>query len=177
MVSQREKFSSSVANAIDSYFCGLAEAQAFCTCVSEERSGRLEVTDCVAAARKEPVFLVWLWSFVAVRYSWCSSDEVGQKRWFLLITFSVFLRSSAALWAARDDVPLADQRAVIMSCLALIGQGKLGLIRSQNRLCSNSFQIFSSSDYRIFVSSQLRILSTLFNTIIYLFIKMLVLFE
>ena len=44
MVSQREKFSSSVANAIDSYFCGLAEAQAFCTCVSEESSGRLEVT-------------------------------------------------------------------------------------------------------------------------------------
>ena len=44
MVSQREKFSSSVANAIDSYFCGLAEAQAFCICVSEERSGRLEVT-------------------------------------------------------------------------------------------------------------------------------------
>ena len=124
----------------------------------------------VAVARKEPVFLVWLWSFIAVRYSWCSSDEVGQKRWFLLITFSMFLRSSAALWAARDDVPLADQRAVIMSCLALIGQGNLGLRRSQNRLCSNSFQIFSSSDYRIFVSSQLRILSTLFNTIIYLFI-------
>ena len=44
MVSQREKFSSSVANAIDSYFCGLAEAQAFCICVSEERRGRLEVT-------------------------------------------------------------------------------------------------------------------------------------
>ena len=44
MVSQREKFSSSVANAIDSYFCGLAEAQAFCICVREERSGRLEVT-------------------------------------------------------------------------------------------------------------------------------------
>ena len=43
MVSLREKFRSSVANAIDSY-CGLAEAQAFCTCVSEERSGRLEVT-------------------------------------------------------------------------------------------------------------------------------------
>ena len=87
----------------------------------------------VAAARRKPVFLVQLWSFIAVCYSLRSLDEVGQKRWFLLITFSLFLCSSGALSAARNDVPLADHRGVIMSCLALIGQGNLGLMRLQNR--------------------------------------------
>ena len=107
----------------------------------------------VAAARRKPVFLVLLWSFIAVCYSRRSLDEVGQKRWFLLITFSLFLCSSGVLWAARDDVSLADQRGVIMSCLALIGQGNLGLIRLQNRFVFkfiSDFQLKWQTDFHFF---------------------------